>query len=162
MGYDLKLAAAICHKFEGMPVNKKTGLCHAYPDPKTQGAPYTIGAGSCFHLDGTPIREGETMTVEEAEELFLASLQKYANAVLKKIPAKHLNYNRFSAATSFAYNLGIGRFNSCTATKLWQQGLYEQAADSYALWFSPGSRVEKGLKRRRNAEKEIFLKPTDK
>lgn len=159
MAYDLKLAAAICHKFEGMPVNKKTNRCHAYPDPKTGGAPWTIGAGSCFYKDGSPVKEGDTLSIEEAEELFLWTLERqYAAAVLKKIPKQHLNYNRFSAATSWCYNLGVGRFNTCTATKLWISGDYEGAANSYSLWFSPGSNVEKGLKRRRNAEKEIFLK----
>lgn len=164
MTYDLKLAAAICHKFEGVvTVKGNPKLCPAYPDPLNKngdGSPWTIGFGSCFYKDGSKVKKGDVISYEEAEELFLHTLKtKYAAAVLKEIKPQHLNYNRFSACTSWVYNLGTGRLRTASWVKLLNAGEYERAAESMASWFSPGSRVEKGLKRRRNAEKEIFLKP---
>ncbi|KQD16250.1 lysozyme [Acinetobacter baumannii] len=69
-----------------------------------------------------------------------------------------LTQNQFDALVSLAYNIGSGAFKGSTLLKLLNKGDYKGAADQFLVWNKAGGKVMKGLVRRREAERALFLK----
>lgn len=143
-------------EFEGCSLN-------AYPDPLSGNLPITIGWGSTKKRDGSRWKLGDKITQQEADDLLELQLACDYLPQLQKIPVwDELNTNQQGALLSFGYNLGPGfhgtnGFNSITRmlnTKNWSI-----ARETFVKYRNPGSNVEVGLKRRRLAEAELFLKP---
>ena len=114
---------------------------------------WTIGYG---HTGD--VKEGDTITKAEAEDLLDKDLEKFRSGVNRcvKVP---LNENQFGALVSFAYNVGIGSLQSSTLLKLLNAGDYDAAADQFPRWNKSGGKVLTGLTRRREAERAVFLTP---
>lgn len=127
----------------------------SYPDPKTGGAPYTIGYGTTVYPNGTKVRLGETISESTALAFLTTNLTAFENAVNTLVTVS-LNQNQFDALVSFTYNLGRANFASSTLLKLLNAGDYDGASKQFIRWVSPGSSVEKGLTIRRKAEAELF------
>lgn len=136
-------------EFEGLELS-------AYPDPATGGAPWTIGYGWTQPVDGKPVVKGMTISLDKAEELLVKGVVPYANrvTVLVKVP---VNQNQFDALVSFAYNLGTANLQNSTLLKKLNKKDYEGAADEFLKWNRAGGKVVKGLTRRREAERKLFL-----
>lgn len=128
----------------------------AYPDPKTGGKPFTIGHGTTKYPSGRPVSLGESCTKEQAMQYLRNDLSQFESAVTKAVTVP-LNQNQFDALVSFTYNLGPGNLNKSTLLKKLNAGDYKAAADEFLKWVSPGSNVEAGLRRRRIAERTLFL-----
>lgn len=114
---------------------------------------WTIGYG---HTGD--VKEGDTITKAEADELLEKDLEKFRGGVNRcvKVP---VNENQFGALVSFAYNVGIGSLQSSTLLKLLNAGDYDAAADQFPRWNKSGGKVLTGLTRRREAERAVFLTP---
>lgn len=140
---------ALIKEFEGCRLT-------AYPDPKTGGDPWTIGYGWTQPIDGKKVTKGMTITQQKAEQLFEEGVKPYANTVnsLVKVP---LTQNQFDALTSFVYNLGAKNFTNSTLLRKLNNKDYKGAADEFPKWISKGTPAEKGLTRRRAAERNLFL-----
>lgn len=109
----------------------------------------TIGYG---HY-GKDVREGQTITQEEAERLLLADLKGYTDAVLKECEHLALNQNELDALVSFTYNCGLGNLK-----KLTKDRTKEEIAEHITAYTNSGSEANrKGLQIRREEEKEMFL-----
>lgn len=113
---------------------------------------WTIGYG---HTES--VKEGDTLPSEEAaKELLGKDLQKYANyvnaCVQKGIIKFPLNQNQFDALTSFTYNCGNGNLQ-----KLVSGRDAATIADKLLLYNKGGGKVLKGLVRRREEERALFL-----
>lgn len=134
----------------------------AYPDPKTGGAPITIGWGSTKRKDGTRFIMGNTITQKEADELFDYQIQNEFLPALKKIPYwGEMNANQQGAILSFAYNLGANFYGSPdfnTITKVLKNKEWSKVPEALKLYRNPGSNVEEGLLRRRKAEGVLWSK----
>lgn len=114
----------------------------------------TIGYGHTGMLNGKPLTMGTTITQAEAEALLKQDLVKYENYVnsLKR----DFNENQFSALTSFVYNCGLGSLQS-----LCRNRSNNQIAEALLLYNKARGRVLAGLTKRRKAERELFLKPSE-
>ena len=123
----------------------------------------TIGYGSTFYLDGRKVAWGDpSITEPEGREMMEAIAEKdFWNVISREIPYwKEMNDNQRSALLSFAYNLGAHFFNSggfntissCLRDKRWSD-----VPSALMLYVNPGSSVEAGLKRRRQAEGELWV-----
>ncbi len=112
----------------------------------------TIGYGH------TPSKLGTTITQEQAEQLLKEDLKKFEEGVLElvKVP---LNQNQFDALVSFSFNLGIGALACSTLLKKLNAKQYQEAANEFSKWVNAGGKPLPGLVKRRQAEKELFLKP---
>jgi len=114
----------------------------------------TIGYG---HTEG--VKEGDTITREQAEELYKKDFKKYSE------PLKHvkvpLNDNEKAALTSFIYNAGPSAFKNSTLLKKLNEGDRKGAAAEFDKWIYKNGRVEKGLINRRKKEKDLFLMPEE-
>jgi lysozyme len=132
--------------FEGLFLN-------AYPDPKTGGEPITIGFGSTMYQNGKKVKMGDTITEAEALKLLEWEITNKANAI-----SLNVNQNQFDALVSFAFNLGLGNFNSSTLKKkIFKNPNDPTIRNEFMRWVSPGSSVEKGLRRRRKAEADLYF-----
>lgn len=135
--------------------------CHlkAYADPKTGGAPWTCGWGTT----GPDIGPGTVWTQTYADQRFLdhlASFEREVESLLTRAPTQ----GQFDALVSFAYNVGSDidadtkpeGLGDSTLLRKFNAGDDEGAAAEFLKWVSPGSNVERGLRRRRRAEVVLF------
>lgn len=117
---------------------------------------WTIGIGHTGTVNGKPITADMTITELMAETLLAIDLQKFENAINTKVK-KPLTQNEFDALVSFVFNNGIGAFANSTMLKLLNQGNFELAAKQFDRWIYAKGKVLNGLKKRRAAEKALFL-----
>lgn len=135
----------------------------AYPDPLTKREPITIGYGSTKKRDGSPWHLGDRITEPEAYDLLIYQLETSYLPDLMKIPCwGELNPNQQGALLSFGYNLGskfYGAPNFESMTRVLKNKDWANIRETFIKYRNPGSNVEQGLRRRREAEAELFLKP---
>lgn len=114
---------------------------------------WTIGYG---HTAG--VKEGDTITQEQADEYLRNDLAKYEKAVQNYDTIYHFNQNQFDALVSFTYNCGTGNLKNLT-----QDGkrAIAQISVKILLYNKAGGVVLRGLQRRRAAEKELFDTPIE-
>lgn len=130
----------------------------AYQD---SGGIWTCGYGSTRHIDGTPVKKGDTMTEQVASDTlfhYLSAAEAAVECATEDADrAYQLNENQFSALVSFVYNVGDGAFESSTMLKLINESKFTEAAEQFVRWNKCKGKVVDGLTRRRLAEKELFL-----
>ena len=124
---------------------------------KCSGGKWTIGWGTTGEIDGISIKQGMKITQEKADKLFLSKIKTYEDAVNKYATYNKLNQNMYDALVSFTYNCGTNAFKNSTLLKLLNKGEILKAADQFDLWINAGGKPSNGLKRRRAAEKKLFL-----
>lgn len=117
---------------------------------------WTIGYG---HTAG--VKEGDTITQEQADDYLRNDLEKYEKAVLNYDAIYNFNQNQFDALVSFTYNCGVANLKNLTQSG---KRTIAQISTKLTLYNKAGGVVLRGLQRRRAAEKELFDTPikTDK
>ncbi|MDC4348885.1 lysozyme [Acinetobacter baumannii] len=118
---------------------------------------WTIGYGTIKYPNGVRVKKGDTCTERQAETYLKNDLNRFEVAINKlvKVP---LSQNQFDALASFTYNLGETSLANSTLLKKLNKGDYQGAADQFLVWNKAGGKVMKGLVRRREAERALFLK----
>lgn len=124
---------------------------------------WTIGNGLTHHIDGTPVKEGETCSPEEARSWFLVQLTQ-READVNRLVSVPLTQPQFNALVSFDFNEGAGNLAGSTLLKLVNSGRYRDAAAQFCLWdkVRQGGKLvyNAGLARRRAMERDLFLSGT--
>jgi len=116
---------------------------------------WTIGYGSTFFEDGRPVKQGDSVTQAQAEEILPLILKKFAQAVFAKT-AKMEQYE-FDALVCFTYNVGIRAFEGSTLLKKIRKELSPtDIAAEFHKWNKANGKVLKGLVRRRAAEAYLY------
>lgn len=103
------------------------------------------------------VQLGDRITREQADRWLAYDLEEFESAVKDavKIP---VNSNQFSALVSFAFNVGKNALRESTLLALLNAGNFQGAADQFLRWNKGGGgQVMEGLKRRRAAERQLFL-----
>ena len=119
----------------------------------------TIGYGTTAAAGlGIDPKAGMSITEAEAESLLAEGLERFAASIRPKITAP-INDNEFGAFLSLSYNIGPGAFAKSSALRKFNAGDKAGAADAILLWNKAGGKVLAGLKRRREAERELFMSP---
>lgn len=125
---------------------------------------WTIGHGTTAAANvGVTPHAGMVITKDEAEWYLQKAVNRFAAQVegMLKAPA---NDNEFGAFVSLAYNIGPGAFSKSSALRHFNAGKKELAANAILAWnkATVGGRkqVVRGLARRREAEKALFLSAT--
>lgn len=114
---------------------------------------WTIGYG---HTAG--VKEGQTITNKEAEELLKKDLATFETYVSNLVTVA-INQNQFDALVSFCYNLGPGNLKTSTLLKRINASDFYGAAEQFDRWVYAGGKKLSGLVKRRSAEKTLFLQP---
>ncbi|WP_218963796.1 DUF4231 domain-containing protein [Nostoc linckia] len=149
----------------GVELIKKFEGCYldAYKDPLSGGLPITIGWGTTRKRDGSPWYMGERISQQQADELLIYQLETSYLPDLMKIPCwSELNPHQQGALLSFGYNLGskfYGLSNFESMTRVLKNKDWANIRETFIKYRNPGSNVEQGLRRRREAEADLFLKP---
>lgn len=115
------------------------------------GGVLTIGFGHT----GPDVREGETITPEQAEQLLEADALKAGSAVCRM--AHSTTQNQFDALTDFVFNLGAGALSGSTLLEKHNHGDFAGAAAEFGRWVHCKGQILPGLVRRRAAEAHLYL-----
>jgi len=162
-----KAGADLMHRFEGC--RNKPYLCPAHI--------WTIGYGHVLYQEQIRLpmvaKEGQTTTIrkelplrqednrvwskEEIEKLFADDVNLFERGVLRLAPTLSGRQGAFDACVSFAFNAGVGAFQRSSIRMKINRGDWEGAADSLLLYCMAGGKILLGLKKRRDAEKALFL-----
>jgi len=125
---------------------------------KCSAGVWTLGIGSTFYADGTPVKEGDTCTLQEAHELFKLTLVNFENCVLRGLGKTKVNQNQFDALVSLAYNIGCGNFRKSSVLRFVSLNPNDPAIETaFLMWNKIGGKVSNGLQRRRDAEKTLYF-----
>lgn len=111
---------------------------------------WTIGYG---HTRG--VRQGQTITQDEADALLLDDLE-LAAAQVRGMVTVPLTQGMFDALVDFVFNLGAGRLRDSTLLRLLNQSRYAEAAAQFKFWVMSGGHALPGLVTRRAAERALF------
>jgi len=136
--------------------------CHlkAYPDPKTGGAPITIGWGTTRRPDGTTFMLGQFITQKQADEYLMYDVEyRFLPALRKIFYWSEMNDNQRGALLSFGYNLGgdfYGGSDFYTITRILKDRKWNDVPKVLEMYRNPGTNVEAGLLRRRKAEGKLW------
>lgn len=147
------LALPVVQAFEGCRLQ-------SYPDPGTGGEPWTIGWGTTVYANGQPVRPGDIITQQKADELLDIRLRTDLLRLAKRIPRwDTLSAHQQAALLSFTYNVGSNWYGGdgfATITARVRNGLLDQVPAAMGLYINPGTPVEAGLRRRREAEGRLW------
>lgn len=117
---------------------------------------WTIGYGWTQPVDGKSIRAGMTIKQETAERLLKTGLVSYESDVSRLVKVG-LTQGQFDALVAFTYNLGARSLSTSTLLRKLNAGDYAGAAEEFMSWNKAGGKALKGLTRRREAERALFL-----
>ena len=124
---------------------------------------WTIGYGTTAAAGvGIVPTPGATITKAEAEWYLQKAVNKFAGQV-EAMLTQPANDNQFGAFVSLAYNIGPGAFSRSSALRRFNEGKVALAAEAILAWnkatVNGRKQVLRGLARRREAEKALFLSP---
>lgn len=122
----------------------------AYRDPV---GILTIGYGHT----GPDVFEGMTITEPEAERLLRLRLEREFEPGVRLALTARPEQHEFDAMVSLAYNIGVAAFQNSTLARRFNAGDRLGAADQFRRWKYAGGTVLRGLERRREAERAVFL-----
>lgn len=108
---------------------------------------YTIGFG---HY-GKDVKENDTITKSKAVDLLKSDLEKFEKKV-NKYSTYDFTQNEFDALVSFCYN--VGNIDQLTAKGTRTK---KEIADKMLLYCKSGGNVIRGLQKRREKERALFL-----
>lgn len=121
----------------------------AYKDPV---GIWTIGYG-----DTKNVQPGMVITRDEAQARLKRRLYEEFEPGVRNALQVQVNQREFDALVSFAYNLGVAALAGSTLMKKLNAGDNNGAANEFERWKNAGGKELLGLKRRRLAEKLVFL-----
>lgn len=130
---------------------------HAYLCPAgvwTIGYGTTEASGVGLHIDA-----GRSVSEPHARLYLRHTLANFGEKIRPKVLAP-LDLNQWAAMLSLAYNIGPKAFARSSVLRLFNAGDTQGAADAFRMWNKAGGKVLKGLKRRREAERALFLTPS--
>ncbi|WP_353630624.1 lysozyme [Achromobacter xylosoxidans] len=119
---------------------------------------WTIGYG-----DTENVQPGMVITQAEAEERLRKRLARDFEPSVRQCLTRLAMQYQFDAMVCLAYNIGAVAFANSTLVRLFNAGDIQLAADQFPRWDKAGGKSVKGLRRRRAAERALYLgEPVDK
>lgn len=116
---------------------------------------WTYGYGSRYKVDGTPVKEGDTISKLGAEALLNDYLIKNVYPIFKKIPYQ-LTQRQKDAISSLVFNVGVNSFLKSKCFKAICEKDFENIFRQWD-WIKIGGVVSKGLVKRRSEELALLL-----
>jgi GH24 family phage-related lysozyme (muramidase) len=150
----------------GIQLIKSFEGCHNSPYRCPAGL-WTIGYGHVLYPDQARLKTDERASyalkpehnrlwdADEIDSLLEKDLLRHSVGVRRLCPAAV--DCQLDALVSFSYNCGLGSLQSSTLRMKFNRGDYSGAADEFLKWNKAGGKVLRGLERRREAERALFL-----
>ena len=124
---------------------------------------WTIGYGSTYYPNGKKVTKFD----KPINRLYAETIQRNVikndfepviNDLLKKeIASGFITQNMFDAILSLTYNIGVNGFKRSSVLRHLKNGDKLNAGNAFLLWNMAGGKVLKGLVKRREKERELFL-----
>jgi lysozyme len=147
---DLSHAVNLIRKYEGF--NEK-----AYPDPSSGGEPYTIGFGTQFYPDGSPVKRGQCCSKEKALEYLFHEIS-VIDTQLSKLNLG-LDDSMRQALLSFIHSIGWEPFLYGRVIDCIEHEDFGAATEEIGRWvFDEDHQVIGSLLHRRREESHLFLR----
>jgi len=138
----------LIQEFEGLRLTSY--LCQA-------GVP-TIGYGATYYADGSKVKLGQTITLQQAKQLHKDHVKEFEQSVIGLLNTTKVNQNQFDALVSFCYNLGAGNLAKSQLLRFVKANPNDpKIAAEFAKWNRAGGEVSRGLVRRRKKEAELYF-----
>lgn len=119
---------------------------------KCPAGKWTIGYGTTIYPNGTPVKKGDHITREQAEEY----LMWYCVNCIELPKGVQFTQNQKTALYSLIYNIGQTAFDRSICKKAIEEMDWKTAYKNWD-WIRANGKVLKGLTKRRQAEKEMFF-----
>lgn len=132
---------ALTMRYEGLRLQ-------AYQD---SGGVWTIGYGHT----GSDVKSGMQIGTLQAESYLRADLRRSIDAVNTLVSAP-VAQNHFDALVDFCFNAGSGNLQHSTLLVLINKRDFTAAAEEFGRWVYVAGTLNRGLQRRRTAEKAMF------
>ena len=94
----------------------------------------------------------------ECDDMLAEGLADFASGVIERNPELKGHDAQLLAATSLAYNIGIGAYRRSTVAKRFSAGNWRGACNAFLSWNRAGGRPVRGLTLRREKERAICLR----
>jgi len=139
---------------EGKDLIKLFEGCRLNAYKCSAGVP-TVGYGNTYYPNGDKVKMGDTITLEEARDLFDDLIVRYERIVNSKLKVD-VKQNEFDALVSHTYNTG----GSTTLFKLVNMEANKEKIKDWFLtkYITANGKVLQGLKNRRLKEWELYNK----
>ena len=136
---------------EGISLIKKFEGCELESYQDAVGV-WTIGYGHTKN-----VKEGMTISKEQADNMLLNELDEYCEHVEKAVDVT-LKQNEFDALVSWVFNLGPTNLKSSTMLKVLNSTHVDWADIPYQIqrWNKVNGEVNEGLVKRRKSESLLF------
>ncbi len=117
----------------------------------------TIGYGSLKLIDGSPVQDNMSISMQEAEDLLAHELIEYEGYINDMVNVQ-LSQNQFDALVSWVFNLGPNNLRSSTLLKVLNSTHVDWADIPYQIqrWNKVNGKVSEGLVKRRKSEALLF------
>jgi len=103
----------------------------------TKGDRWTVGFGSTFRDDGSPVQMGDTITPPQAIKRSVAHIAKDETG-LKRCVTGELHQAEFDILIDFSYQYGVSATCRSGMVRHINAGEYEQACNAYLQWKMAG------------------------
>jgi lysozyme len=148
----IRLATALIKPFEGC-ARRAGALIHPYLDKLAKPPVWTRGYGRTYGItEASP-----PITPQEAETELEVGVGNYGRRCLSYAPALADKPECLAAVTSWAWNCGTGAFKVSRLRRAINEDRWWDAADLMCKPNTAGGVVLRGLTRRREAERALFL-----
>jgi lysozyme len=130
---------------------------------------WTVGVGHVLYPEQATMKMPERMalplkaehdrlwSIGGVDAIFRSDLIRFETGVLRLCSGSANSQAQFDALVSFSFNLGLGSLQSSTLRMKYNRGDIAGAADEFLKWNKAGGKILKGLTRRREAERLLFL-----
>lgn len=136
----------------GLDLIKQFESCRLRAYQDAEGV-WTVGWGHT----GPTVHPGTVLTPFQADKLLELDVNYFERSVTAALDGAPTTANQFSAMVCLAYNIGSGAFRRSTVLRQHRNGNYRLAAAAFLLWIKAGGKPLRGLIRRRNAERILYL-----
>lgn len=129
---------------------------------KCSAGVWTIGFGNTFHPDGRPVKQGDTITQQQAEQYLMIILKTFAISVNQALKI-HIAQHQYDALVCLTYNIGVGNFEKSTLLKLInKEAPITEIEKWWLVWNKAKGKVLNGLTARRKSEFHLYKEATIK
>lgn len=117
----------------------------------------TIGYGNTYYENGTKVKLGDKVTLEQAQELFTLVVKKYVDYV-NLVVTSNINQNQFDALVCLTYNIGNGALWTSTVLRLVNTNPSDpHISEAFKMWNKADGQISPGLVARRADESKLYF-----
>tara|TARA_R110002110_G_scaffold415835_1_gene657206 strand:+ start:26492 stop:26956 length:465 start_codon:yes stop_codon:yes gene_type:complete len=148
----------------GLALAATAGLIATFEGFRTVAYLDPVGIPTACFGRTAGVQMGRQYTEAECEEYLFEEVVHFQREVRKRVDVP-LTTGQLAAFTSFTYNVGVRNFETSTLRRKLNAGDYQGACNELLRWryaTKAGVKVElPGLIRRREAERELCLQPSE-